>query len=188
MNPRQGVRKGMLSAQARPGESVVQAPSDTGLTTAGEPGAQRVRRDPGSSAFAAALAKGGPRKRAWRPRPGSGSTIGRLVLAGALLGPGLGMALGPWIARNHLPLYEAHAAWRGPAPERPDWPRPARPGESARAMKIGERTVLVARGPTAAGAEALAIELALPRLSRSPELASARDGHRESWAASLLRG
>src|SRR5262249_43261702 len=122
------------------------------------------------------------------PRPGPGSTIGRLVLAGFLLGPGLGIALGPWLARNRLPLYEAQAPWVGAAPILADWPHPPGPGEGAEARKAGERALLVAWDPTAAGAETLALELALPRLSRSPELSSARDGRRESWAAALRAG
>ena len=48
--------------------------------------------------------------------------------------------------------------------------------------------MLVARAPTAAGAEALALELALPRLSLSPELVGARDGRRAEWADALVRG
>ena len=121
-------------------------------------------------------------------RSGRSGAIARLVVAGALLGPGLGIAVGPWLAANRLPLWEARIAWIGPAPVRGDWPRPPGPGESAATVTAGARTLLVARAPTAAGAEVLALELALPRLSRSPELASAGDARRASWAAALLRG
>jgi len=123
-----------------------------------------------------------------RTRSGRGGAITRLVVAGVLLGPCLGIAIGPWLVANRLPLWEARIPWLGPAPVRGDWPRPPGPGESAETRTTGARTMLVARAPTAVGAEVLALELALPRLSRSPELASAGDARRASWAASLLRG
>jgi hypothetical protein len=112
----------------------------------------------------------------------------RFVIAGALLGPCLGVALGPLVAGNRLPLYEASIPWRGVALAPGDWPRAPGPGERAETRPSGARTLLIARAPTAAGAEALALELALPRLSRSPELLEARAGRREAWCDALLAG
>jgi hypothetical protein len=108
-----------------------------------------------------------------RCNPGPGGTIRRFALAGLLLGPGLGIALGPWLASGRLPLFESRISWQGAAPTIADWPRAPGHGESAITRDIGARTFLIARAPTAAGAEALALELALPRLSRAPELARA---------------
>jgi hypothetical protein len=121
-------------------------------------------------------------------RPGRGAAIRRLIVAGLLLGPALGLVFGPWVASDRLPLYEATILWQGEAPGPADWPRPAARGESAVTRKHGARTLLVARAPSAAGAEGLALELALPRLSRSPELVAARDGRRDAWCEALVGG
>src|SRR5262249_2376641 len=173
MTPRQRVRRGKRGGRRKArGGAVVPA----------------AARDPRGRLADAVPTEVGIKAGGWWPRPGPGSTIGRPVLAGFLPGPGLGLALGPWLARNRLPLYEAQAPWLGAAPILADWPHPPGPGEGAEARKAGERALLVAWAPTAAGAETLALELALPRLSRSPELSSARDGRRESWAAALLAG
>src|SRR5206468_589834 len=172
----------MAAAVASPSTAAIAQAAATHATAVPHPtavpggtAAPYVPRGPGTTALGVPAAEIGSTARAWSPRPGRGSTIGRLVLAGALLGPGLGVALGPWLAQDRLPLYEARAPWRGPAPQLGDWSRPPGSGEVAEAIKAGERTLLVARAPTAAGAEALALELALPRLSLSPELVGARD-------------
>lgn len=188
MTPRQRTRRSKRSARRKTGRA--QGPPEAAAghsavfraMASGEPGNSRNVL-PAPAAPVAAAPKG-PRS----VQPGPGVAIRRLLVAGLLLGPALGMALGPLLAGDRLPLFESRISWQGPPLTAGDWPRAARHGESARTRAAGARTFLVVRAATAAGAEALALELALPRLARSPELAEARAGRRAEWSAALLAG
>jgi hypothetical protein len=186
MTPRQRTRRSKRSARRKTGRA--QGPPEAAAAhsavframASGEPGNFRNL----VPAPAAPAAPKGPRS----VQSGPGVAIRRLLVAGLLLGPALGMALGPLLAGDRLPLFESRISWQGPPPTAGDWPRAPRPGERAVTRTAGARTFLVARAATAAGAEALALELALPRLARSPELSEARAGRRAEWSAALLAG
>src|SRR5580765_684725 len=191
MTPRPRGRKLRRSARRKPGRASTPAAQAARPPLAAGTPATHARRDAAAATREAApaprdtpLAVKGPRSL----QPGPAGTIRRLALAGLLLGPGLGLALGPWLASGRLPLFESRISWQGAAPTLADWPRAPGHGESAITRDIGARTFLIARAPTAAGAEALALELALPRLSRAPELAAQRTGRRAEWSGALLEG
>jgi hypothetical protein len=183
MTPRPRARKLKRSGRRKPGRArAVPAAQALGATATPAPRALSAGR--ATASRDTPLAVKGPRSL----QPGPGGTIRRFVLAGLLLGPGLGIALGPWLASGRLPLFESRISWQGAPPVDADWPRARGPGETAVTRDIGSRTYLIARAPSPSGAEALALELALPRLSRAPELAEARAGRRAEWSAALLEG
>ncbi|HEY2954300.1 MAG TPA: hypothetical protein VGK89_03495 [Candidatus Eisenbacteria bacterium] len=128
--------------------------------------------------------------REWKPGTPGGrrGSIVAWVAAAVLAGAPLGMTVGPRIAPDLLPLYEARIPWTGPPPAAREWPHGPRTAAGAALETGGPGTFLVARAPTPEAAEELARELGLARLARSPKLVKRRDPDRARWAAGLLRG
>src|SRR5215471_15407873 len=117
MTSRPRRRRTRRSARRKPGGEGAPA-AQTQQTLAGAPAQQAPAAAPAPARRTTAteratrgtpLAVKGPRSL----QPGPGGTIRRLVVAGLLLGPGLGIALGPWLASGRLPLFESRISWQG---------------------------------------------------------------------------
>lgn len=105
------------------------------------------------------------------------ATLALAVLTGAVIGATFALVSAP----RTQPLFEARLPWTADAPSAAEWPREARPGESAALQTIGTRLTLVVRAPRAPVARELAAGIARRREAGVSALAGARAQARARW-------